>query len=126
MARDAEMRLSPFVKKSSRPRSHASSRATLRGTSTLATLFDFLIESRRFPPRFACHAAERGGQTIDLEASTARHRDRLAAGKSFDENEADLRRRYEKTNSKLAWEAARPATLAAWNRTDQAYGQKKR
>ena len=38
------------------------------------------------------------------------------AGKSFDESEAELRRRYEAQNPTLAWPEARPATRAAWDR----------
>jgi hypothetical protein len=37
-------------------------------------------------------------------------------GGSFEEREAELRKRYEATGSKLAWNEARPASYAAWKR----------
>lgn len=43
-----------------------------------------------------------------------------AAGKSFEESEADLRRAYEEQEADLAWDDARIASRAAWNR----FGQK--
>lgn len=38
---------------------------------------------------------------------------------TFEDREAELRRRYESTKPKLSWEEARPATQAAWNRFDR-------
>jgi hypothetical protein len=35
---------------------------------------------------------------------------------SFDQREADLRKKYESTPGKLSWEEARPASHAAWKR----------
>jgi hypothetical protein len=40
------------------------------------------------------------------------------AGKSFQESEAELRRRYEAQAAKVAWEDARLASQAAWQRFD--------
>ena len=37
-------------------------------------------------------------------------------GATFEEREAELRKRYEATGSKLAWNDARPASYAAWKR----------
>ncbi len=37
-------------------------------------------------------------------------------GATFEEREAKLRKRYEATGSKLAWNEARPASYAAWKR----------
>lgn len=42
-----------------------------------------------------------------------------ANGKTFDENEADLRRDYEEKQGKLPWKEARPASLAAWSKFDK-------
>lgn len=42
-----------------------------------------------------------------------------AAGKTFEQSEAELRRNYEKQQAKLRWEEARPATQAAWQKFDQ-------
>ncbi len=39
-----------------------------------------------------------------------------ASGKTFEENEAELRRRYEGRKPKLAWDEARPASHAAWKK----------
>ncbi|MBC7368612.1 MAG: hypothetical protein H7343_17680 [Undibacterium sp.] len=39
-----------------------------------------------------------------------------ADGKTFDENEADLRRNYEKNPGKLSWDEARVASRAAWSK----------
>ena len=41
-----------------------------------------------------------------------------AAGKSFDESEADLRRNYEMKPGKLPWSEVRPASRAAWSKFD--------
>jgi hypothetical protein len=41
-----------------------------------------------------------------------------AAGKTFEESEAELRRRYEAQNAELAWDDARLASQAAWQRFD--------
>lgn len=38
------------------------------------------------------------------------------AGKSFEESEAELRRRYEQDRPNLRWDEARPATRAAWDK----------
>lgn len=40
-------------------------------------------------------------------------------GRSFEEIEADLRRRYEGSNPKISWDDARPASRAAWGRFDK-------
>jgi uncharacterized protein (TIGR02271 family) len=40
-------------------------------------------------------------------------------GRRFEEAEGELRRGWEKTKSKLAWERARPAVRDAWDRVDQ-------
>jgi hypothetical protein len=37
-------------------------------------------------------------------------------GKTFEENEADLRSDYEEKKGKLPWDEARPASLAAWSK----------
>ena len=42
-----------------------------------------------------------------------------AAGRTFEESEADLRRRYESNRPVISWEEARPATEAAWRKFDQ-------
>src|ERR1039457_4447385 len=39
-----------------------------------------------------------------------------AKGGTFDEREADLRKNYEATHPKIAWNEARPASRAAWQR----------
>lgn len=39
-----------------------------------------------------------------------------AQGGTFEKREAELRKRYEATGSKLAWNEARPASHAAWKR----------
>ncbi len=39
---------------------------------------------------------------------------------TFEEREAELRRRYERAYPKLSWENARPATRAAWDRVARA------
>lgn len=39
------------------------------------------------------------------------------AGRSFEESEEELRRRYEQENAALAWDEARPASRAAWMRS---------
>jgi hypothetical protein len=41
------------------------------------------------------------------------------AGASFEEREADLRKRYESGYPKLSWENARPASRAAWERLER-------
>jgi hypothetical protein len=41
------------------------------------------------------------------------------AGKTFEETEDELRLNYEKHDSALAWEDARPASYAAWKKFDQ-------
>jgi hypothetical protein len=43
-------------------------------------------------------------------------------GKTYDESEDELRRRYESWNPKISWEKARPATRAAWDRSHAQYG----
>jgi hypothetical protein len=43
-------------------------------------------------------------------------------GKSYDESEAELRRRYESSKPKIAWENAKVASRAAWDRTHVTYG----
>jgi hypothetical protein len=40
-------------------------------------------------------------------------------GGAFEDREADLRRRYEATHPKLAWDQARPASRAAWQRLQE-------
>ncbi|HUR60223.1 MAG TPA: hypothetical protein VM029_21040 [Opitutaceae bacterium] len=40
------------------------------------------------------------------------------SGKTFDESEAELRRRYEASKPKLSWDEARPASRAAWQKFD--------
>jgi hypothetical protein len=40
-------------------------------------------------------------------------------GGTFEEREAELRRRYESNKPKLSWDEARPATHAAWTKFDQ-------
>ena len=42
-----------------------------------------------------------------------------AAGKSFEDSEAELRRNYEKQQTKLAWADARPASQAAWTKIEK-------
>lgn len=42
-----------------------------------------------------------------------------AAGRTFEESEADLRRRYESNRPTIGWDEARPATEAAWRKFDQ-------
>lgn len=42
-----------------------------------------------------------------------------ANGKSFDESEAELRRAYDEQDADLAWEDARLASRAAWDRFDK-------
>ena len=37
-------------------------------------------------------------------------------GGTFEEREADLRRNYEASHARIAWNEARPASLAAWQR----------
>jgi len=39
-----------------------------------------------------------------------------AQGSTFKEREADLRKSYEATHAKIAWDEARPASRAAWQR----------
>jgi uncharacterized protein YcfJ len=39
-----------------------------------------------------------------------------AQGSTFEEREADLRKNYEATHPKIAWNEARPASRAAWQR----------
>ena len=39
-----------------------------------------------------------------------------AKGSTFEDREVDLRKRYEATQPKLAWDEARPASRAAWQR----------
>lgn len=41
------------------------------------------------------------------------------AGRTFAESEAELRRDYEKQQAKLAWEDARPASQAAWDKFEK-------
>src|SRR5687768_7688436 len=42
-----------------------------------------------------------------------------ASGKNFEDSEAELRRRYEAQNdARIAWEDARPASQAAWQKFD--------
>ena len=38
---------------------------------------------------------------------------------TFEEREAELRKRYEASGSKLSWDEARPASQAAWQRVDE-------
>ena len=38
---------------------------------------------------------------------------------TFEEREAELRKSYERSGSKLAWEEARPASRAAWQRVQE-------
>ena len=49
-----------------------------------------------------------------------------ARGKSYDQVEADLRRRYESTSPRIGWESASFATRAAWDRANSTYGTEKR
>ena len=44
-----------------------------------------------------------------------------SAGKTFEEQEAELRRRYESSQPKLTWNEARPASYAAWKRIDESH-----
>lgn len=39
-----------------------------------------------------------------------------AAGRTFEDSESELRQRYEKSQPKLSWEEARPASRAAWQK----------
>lgn len=41
------------------------------------------------------------------------------AGKTFEESEAELRRKYEMEEANLDWTEARPATQAAWRKFDE-------
>lgn len=41
------------------------------------------------------------------------------SGKTFDQSEAELRKRYESTQPKLSWTEARPASQAAWQKFDK-------
>jgi hypothetical protein len=40
-------------------------------------------------------------------------------GGTFEDREAELRKRYESTKPKLSWEEARPASRAAWQKFDK-------
>lgn len=42
--------------------------------------------------------------------------------KSFEEREADLRRKYESSRPKIAWDNAKVASRAAWDRSHVTYG----
>lgn len=42
-----------------------------------------------------------------------------ATGRTFEESEVELRRRYEINQPALSWDEARPATEAAWRRFDK-------
>lgn len=42
-----------------------------------------------------------------------------ATGRTFEESEAEMRRRYEKNQPALRWDEARPATQAAWSKFDK-------
>jgi hypothetical protein len=46
-----------------------------------------------------------------------------ARGKTWDQSEADLRKRYESSRPKVAWDNAKVATRAAWDRTHVTYGK---
>jgi hypothetical protein len=46
-----------------------------------------------------------------------------AAGKTFEETEAEMRRAYENQGSSLGWTDARPACRAAWDRCNGIYKQ---
>jgi hypothetical protein len=39
-----------------------------------------------------------------------------STGRTFEESEAELRRRYESAEPKISWQEARPASHAAWHR----------
>lgn len=41
------------------------------------------------------------------------------SGRSFDQSEADLRKRYETSKPKLSWDEARPASRAAWQKFEK-------
>ncbi len=43
-------------------------------------------------------------------------------GKSFDQSEAELRRRYESNKPRIGWDRARFASRAAWDRSHLTYG----
>jgi len=45
-----------------------------------------------------------------------------SSGKTFEQSEADLRRRYEANNPGLKWDDARFASRAAWDRSHLTYG----
>lgn len=47
-------------------------------------------------------------------------------GKTYDEVEADLRRRYESTSPRIGWDSASYATRAAWDRADATYSSERR
>jgi len=53
------------------------------------------------------------------------YRDYGSTGKTYDQVEADLRRRYESNSPRLGWENAKSATRAAWDRTFHNYGRTK-
>jgi hypothetical protein len=42
-----------------------------------------------------------------------------STGSSFDDREGDLRKEYESSGAKLAWQDARPASRAAWQRVQE-------
>jgi hypothetical protein len=53
------------------------------------------------------------------------YRDYGYTGKTYEESESELRRRYEASRPKIAWDNAKVATRAAWDRTHVTYGTKK-
>jgi hypothetical protein len=54
------------------------------------------------------------------------YRDYASKGKTYDQVEADLRRRYERTSPRIGWDSASDATRAAWDRAVITYGTEKR
>ena len=54
------------------------------------------------------------------------YRDFSGRKKSYDEVEADLRRRYEQGNPRIGWDNAKLASRAAWDRAETTYGSEKR
>lgn len=45
--------------------------------------------------------------------------------KSYDQVEADLRRRYESTSPRIGWDSAKFATRAAWDRAETSYARER-
>ena len=46
-------------------------------------------------------------------------------GKSYDQVEADLRRRYDSNSPRIGWDNAKLATRAAWDRAETTYGRER-